>query len=60
MNDKFILDVCCGGRTFWFNKKHDTYYDKEKDIWLEKKCDNPNCKFCKNRPNKPSEVKNEN
>lgn len=20
--DKFILDACCGGRMFWFNKKH--------------------------------------
>ena len=22
MNDKFILDACCGGRCFWFNKQH--------------------------------------
>ena len=22
MKDKFILDVCCGARMFWFNKKH--------------------------------------
>lgn len=22
MNDKFILDACCGGRLFWFNKNH--------------------------------------
>lgn len=22
MNDKFILDACCGGRMFWFNKNH--------------------------------------
>ena len=21
-NQKIILDACCGGRTFWFNKKH--------------------------------------
>lgn len=21
-SDKFILDACCGGRMFWFNKKH--------------------------------------
>ena len=20
--DKFILDACCGGRCFWFNKEH--------------------------------------
>ena len=22
MKDKFILDVCCGGKAFWFNKNH--------------------------------------
>lgn len=22
INDKFILDACCGGRTFWFDKAH--------------------------------------
>lgn len=22
MEDKFILDVCCGGKAFWFNKMH--------------------------------------
>jgi len=22
MKDKFILDACCGGRCFWFNKQH--------------------------------------
>lgn len=22
MKNKFILDACCGGRMFWFNKKH--------------------------------------
>jgi len=28
--DKFILDACCGGRMFWFNKKHPNvlYIDK--------------------------------
>ena len=39
------------------NEKYDAYYDDEKDIWLEEKCDNPNCEFCKNRPTKPSECK---
>lgn len=33
--DKFILDVCCGGRMFWFNKRHpNTIYI---DIRKEKK-----------------------
>ena len=22
MNKKIILDVCCGGKAFWFNKNH--------------------------------------
>jgi len=31
MNDKLILDACCGGRMFWFNKKHPNtiYIDNE-------------------------------
>ena len=30
MNSKFILDACCGGRCFWFNKQHPNvlYIDK--------------------------------
>ncbi|KKN65862.1 hypothetical protein LCGC14_0477980 [marine sediment metagenome] len=35
MKDKFILDACCGGRAFWFNKKHpNTIYQ---DIRIAKK-----------------------
>ena len=31
MTDKFILDACCGGRMFWFNKHHPNtvYIDNE-------------------------------
>ena len=36
-------------------EKHDAYYDDEKDIWLESKCQN-DCSFCNNRPDKPSQV----
>ena len=30
MKDKFILDACCGGRMFWFDKEHPNclYVDK--------------------------------
>ena len=30
--DKFILDACCGGRMFWFNKQHPAalFIDKRK------------------------------
>src|SRR5258705_11602663 len=35
MNDKLILDVCCGGKAFWFNKNHpNTVYQ---DIRVEPK-----------------------
>lgn len=30
MNEKYILDACCGGKMFWFNKNHPNtiYIDK--------------------------------
>lgn len=32
MKEKLILDACCGGRMFWFNKKHPNalYVDQRK------------------------------
>lgn len=43
MMNKIILDVCCGGRTFWFNRRHpNTVYI---DIRREEKG------FIKERPN---------
>jgi len=51
MNKKYILDACCGGRMFWFNKKHPNtlYIDKRRE---EKG-------ICKERPNfevKPDKI----
>ena len=41
-------------------ERYDAYYDDEKDEWLETGCpDIENCGFCKDRPDKPSEVKDE-
>ena len=39
-----------------YMEKHDAFFDKEKDIWLEEECGDQNCNFCNNRPTKPSEV----
>lgn len=39
-------------------ERYDAYYEDSKDLWLEDKCPDINCHYCKNRPNKPSEVKN--
>ena len=40
---KIILDVCCGGRTFWFNKKHPN------TIYIDIRKEKPG--FIKARPN---------
>jgi len=37
-----------------YSDHYDAYYDVEEDIWLEGKCNNKKCLFCKDRPNKPS------
>ena len=42
MSEKLILDACCGGRMFWFNKHHPNaiYVDKRdmdrQVIWISK------------------------
>lgn len=40
-----------------YNERYDAYYDDKKDKWLEGKCSNKNCEFCKGRPDKPSQCK---
>ena len=43
MSDKFILDACCGGRQFWFNKAHPN------TLYID---NNPRAKGCNpTRPN---------
>lgn len=37
--------------------KHDARYDEKEDKWLESKCGEDTCEFCKDRPEKPSQVK---
>ncbi len=39
-------------------EEHDANYDDKKDIWLEGNCGHKDCNFCKDRPKKPSMVKN--
>lgn len=43
-----------------YSKKHDAFFDVEKDVWLESACDSPHCEFCFNRPERPSQVMKEN
>lgn len=36
--------------------RFDAYYCKVCDEWLEGRCRDPACEFCKDRPEKPSEM----
>ncbi len=38
-------------------KKHDAFYNPIKNSWIDENCGDTNCRFCKDRPDKPSEVK---
>jgi hypothetical protein len=40
-----------------FSKKFNVFYDYKEDKWLEEKCKDESCVFCKDRPEKPSLVK---
>lgn len=40
-----------------YNERHDAFYSPKKDIWIDKNCKDPNCEYCKDRPNKPSDIK---
>lgn len=43
LKEKFILDACCGGRTFWFDKTH------KNTLYVD---NNPRpCGYVKQRPN---------
>ena len=39
-----------------FDDFYAAYYCKKCDFWLEDKCEDPLCLFCKQRPEKPSKV----
>lgn len=43
MEDKFILDVCCGGKTFWFNKNHPNA------IYLDKRSEDHKLNYARNK-----------
>jgi hypothetical protein len=38
-----------------YSAKHDAWYDPDRNIWLEKKCEDPDCELCRDRPDTPRE-----
>ena len=39
-----------------YSDKYDAYYCNACNIWLEDKCDDPECEFCPKRPICPKDV----
>jgi hypothetical protein len=42
--------ICICGMIGIRDKKFDTYYCPTSGVWLESKCEDPNCEHCANRP----------
>jgi hypothetical protein len=42
-----------------YSDKHDAMFCKTCNVWLEGRCNDPNCEFCLNRPEIPFSEKNE-
>ena len=36
-----------------FSDQYDAYYCASCNEWMESKCDDPECEYCNNRPDKP-------
>lgn len=41
-------------KRYVYSEEFDAFYDAVDDEWTESKCDDPACKFCTKRPEKPS------
>lgn len=44
--------TCCNGPVF-VDKTYDAFYCEKCNVWLESKCNDPNCEYCKDRPEYP-------
>ena len=38
-----------------YSERHDCIYCRTCNEWLESACDDPECEYCKDRPEKPNE-----
>ena len=54
-----IMNICECGEKFVYNGKYNCFYCPECTVWADEKCNNVNCKFCKDRPVVPPMEKNE-
>lgn len=47
----FLCNICGSYQVFY--TKYDSFFCPKCNIWLEAKCDDPECIHCANRPDKP-------
>jgi predicted RNA-binding Zn-ribbon protein involved in translation (DUF1610 family) len=52
---KLMCKTC--GQGLDYSERHDAYFCANCDEWIENKCSDPECGFCNDRPDKPSEAK---
>ena len=38
---------------FQYSEQYDAYYSDTHNEWLDSKCDDPECEYCPNRPERP-------
>lgn len=38
-----------------YSERWDAYYCNKCDAWIEDRCGDPDCEFCRDRPEKPSD-----
>ncbi len=56
MDLKLNGNFCSGcGSEVKYNNRYDAYYCELCNQWLEVKCNDPECEYCPERPNKPSQ-----
>jgi hypothetical protein len=53
-NPNFLCTTC--GSEKCYNSTHDAIYCELCNKWLEEKCNDPGCKYCAGRPDKPSQA----
>ncbi len=61
IKEKFLSSIKKGkcskcGRERSYSDRFDSFYCSQCDIWSETKCSDPECSFCKDRPDRPSLV----
>lgn len=53
-NKNYICKKC--NSVLLYCEEYDTYYCPKCDEWSEEKCGDPDCYFCNERPEKPSDA----